>query len=185
VPFTIAFAPDGKTLATGGQDNLVHLWEVATGAERRVLRGHDSMVLSLSFSPDGRRLASSTSDSGDGTALIWDLAGPSTNMSADELNAAWQLLKINVAAKAYDAIRSMACDPEHSVPFLRQHLSPAVGADKGNPAVPEEIRGIRAVEVLEHIGNADARQVLEKLAAGAPEAWLTQEAKASLERLAK
>ena len=45
--------------------------------------------------------------------------------------------------------------------------------------------GLRAVEVLERIGTPEARQVLAKLADGAPEARLTQEAKASLQRLAK
>jgi hypothetical protein len=44
---------------------------------------------------------------------------------------------------------------------------------------------MRAVEVLEHIGTPDAREVLEKLTRGDPSARLTQEAKASLERLAK
>jgi hypothetical protein len=47
------------------------------------------------------------------------------------------------------------------------------------------LRSIRSIEVLEHIGTAEARQLLESLAKGAPEARLTLEAKASLERLAK
>jgi hypothetical protein len=42
---------------------------------------------------------------------------------------------------------------------------------------------IRAVEVLEEIGTSEANQVLEALVKGAPEARLTQEAKASLRRL--
>jgi hypothetical protein len=49
----------------------------------------------------------------------------------------------------------------------------------------EELRQLRALEVLEHIGTAEARQVLEALAGGYPEARLTQEAKASLRRLAR
>ena len=44
---------------------------------------------------------------------------------------------------------------------------------------------LRAIEVLEHIGTAEARQVLKSLANGAPEARRTREAKSSLERLAK
>jgi HEAT repeat protein len=49
----------------------------------------------------------------------------------------------------------------------------------------DSLRGVRAVEVLEHIGNPDARKVLESLATGAEGARLTKEAKASLGRLNK
>src|SRR5262245_55241929 len=48
---------------------------------------------------------------------------------------------------------------------------------------PEKLRQARAVEVLERIGNADARKLLETLAKGAPGAALTQDAKESLARL--
>jgi hypothetical protein len=47
----------------------------------------------------------------------------------------------------------------------------------------ESLRNLRAVAVLEHIASAEARKLLDTLATGAPEARLTQEAKASLARL--
>ena len=50
---------------------------------------------------------------------------------------------------------------------------------------PERLRPLRAIEALEHIGNSEAQELLKKLSQGAPEARLTQEAKASLERLSK
>jgi hypothetical protein len=46
-----------------------------------------------------------------------------------------------------------------------------------------QLHALRAVEVLEHVGTAEARTVLRSLAAGAPAARLTREAKASLQRL--
>jgi len=49
----------------------------------------------------------------------------------------------------------------------------------------EKIRTFRALEVLEHIGTGEAQDVLKTLAQGAPEARVTREAKASLDRLAK
>jgi hypothetical protein len=53
-------------------------------------------------------------------------------------------------------------------------------AAPGRRALPS-----RALLVLEQAGTPEARQALEKLAAGAPGAWLTQEAKAALARLAR
>jgi WD40 repeat protein len=50
---------------------------------------------------------------------------------------------------------------------------------------PELLRQSRAVQALEQIGSRQARELLGALATGSPEAWLTQEAKASLRRLAK
>jgi hypothetical protein len=58
----------------------------------------------------------------------------------------------------------------------------------GQPEVPlsaEELQTLRAVEVLESAGTPEARRQSEALAKGAPESRLTQEAKASLERLTK
>ena len=53
-------------------------------------------------------------------------------------------------------------------------------------AVPgSSLRLLRGLEALEGIGTPEARRALEKLAAGPADAWLTQQAKASLARLAK
>ena len=50
---------------------------------------------------------------------------------------------------------------------------------------PEQLRELRLLEVLEHIGNADARQVLQDLTRGAAAARFTQQAKAAPARLTK
>lgn len=64
----VAFAPDGRTLATGEWENDVHLWNAATGQELHVLRGHGSLISSLAFSPDGKTLASGSYD---GSVRLW------------------------------------------------------------------------------------------------------------------
>src|SRR5262249_58814508 len=57
---------------------------------------------------------------------------------------------------------------------------------RGEEKIPaEQLRALRAIAVLERIGSPAAKEVLEALAKGAPGAKLTQEAKASLERLAR
>ncbi len=58
----VAFAPDGKTLATGGQDNVINVWDVSTGKSLKQLRGHASHVRSCSYSPDGELLLSAGRD---------------------------------------------------------------------------------------------------------------------------
>src|SRR5262249_59197264 len=56
--FAAAFAPDSQTLATGGADGTVRLWDVASGTERTVLKGHSDAVWALALSPDGGTVAS-------------------------------------------------------------------------------------------------------------------------------
>ncbi len=64
---------------------------------------------------------------------------------------------------------------------VRQRIEKLVA--KIEQLTPESLRRIRALEVLEHIGDSEAKKVLETLAAGAEGAKLTEEAKASLARL--
>jgi RNA polymerase sigma factor (sigma-70 family) len=246
-----AFSPDGRTLArAGGGDRSIHLVELATGKERHCLAGHFENTEHLRFSPDGRLLVSC---GGDTTALVWDLTGRHTNPDAGkplaraELEGLWACLAGDDAAKAYDAIRTLAAAPAHSLPFLAERLHPVESAAPGriaklisdldgdefaarekaaseleklgetasaairktlagrpsaevrrrleailarheedlrNPS-GERLRGIRALEALELNGDRQARDILQALAKGSAEARLTQDAKASLARLAR
>jgi WD40 repeat protein len=54
---SLAFTPDGKTLASGGGDRTLTLWDVATGEELRRFEGFSGRVSRLQLSPDGRALA--------------------------------------------------------------------------------------------------------------------------------
>jgi eukaryotic-like serine/threonine-protein kinase len=52
----VAWSPDGATIASGGRDRTIRLWDPNTGAMTAVLRGHGSWILDLAFSPDSRWL---------------------------------------------------------------------------------------------------------------------------------
>ncbi|WJW70100.1 serine/threonine protein kinase (plasmid) [Candidatus Chlorohelix allophototropha] len=67
---SVAYSPDGKTLASGSLDNSIKLWDAVTGKELRTLSGHTSAVESVAYSPDGKTLASSGSN--DYSIKLWD-----------------------------------------------------------------------------------------------------------------
>jgi WD40 repeat protein len=69
--YTLAYAPHGQLLATGGIDQQLRLWDTGTWREVARLRGHMDEIWTLAFSPDGRSIATGSKDS---TVRIWDAA---------------------------------------------------------------------------------------------------------------
>lgn len=68
---TCCYSPDGNYILSGGCDNILILWEVASGKQVKTFWGHSDFVTFTRFSPDGRQIISCSDD---GTAKLWDVA---------------------------------------------------------------------------------------------------------------
>lgn len=66
----LVFSPDGKQLAAG-TDDILRVWEAATGQEQHRMEGHQGEILALAYSPDGRLLASGGRDN---LVRLWQVA---------------------------------------------------------------------------------------------------------------
>jgi RNA polymerase sigma factor (sigma-70 family) len=195
----VAFAPDGWRLASGGFDGTALVWEVfapgrsdpseaelaawwddLAGEPAKANRAVGALAAARATAaflakrvkpveaPDEQRLA----------RLIADLDGD-------------RFRDREAATKELERLQELAG------PMLRQALTahPSAEARRRIDGLleqlakplrhPESLRAVRAAEVLELAGTPDARRLLQALARGAPAGRLTQEAKASLGRLAR
>ncbi|HLN26309.1 MAG TPA: sigma-70 family RNA polymerase sigma factor [Gemmataceae bacterium] len=243
----ITFSLDGRTVATADgslwnhKEQTVRLWEALTGKERRRFVGHQAQVTSIVFSHDAQRIISGSED---GTALVWDATGVLKPQTAKATNEnLWHDLAGEDGVAAYEAMCALTARQE--VAFLARLLRPVKSPDPAiigrlladldnsdfatrrraeraldeleqlaesglrkamvestslevrrradtlltkldtSPPSSKTIQALRAVEVLERIATPEALDVLKTLAGGAPEARLTQEALASLQRLSR
>jgi RNA polymerase sigma factor (sigma-70 family) len=197
----LAFAPDGRTLATGHADGTVLVWDLAPAW--KALSPPKGPVDAAAcwkelLEPGAKvgwlaveRLASEPTAA---VRLLRDHLRPVTveakwvaervaELSSDEFKtreaAATELKRVVdvVEATLVDARRT-AGSPEtcRRLDEILATVRPAV-------VPPEVVRTLRAVAVLERIGSPDAREILKTLSGGASGAELTREAKSALERL--
>ncbi len=145
----LSYSTDGRLIAAGrtaelSADNVVHVWEAATGSERIQLPGHEFGVTATAFSPDGCTLASASRD---GYALLWDLKTLQTVNPLGEADrtedgeSCWELLGQPDAKLAGRAMRVLARAPSRTVSFLATRLKPI------GPASENQIKNwVRALD---------------------------------------
>jgi hypothetical protein len=198
----LAFAADGKTLSTFGVDQKLYVWSADVNRDWRprtppadqqslerlwdTLRSDDALDLYgctqlLAAVPDrtvlflrARLTAAPVGNSAHIEKVVADLQKPDYNLRK---RAVVELRKIGPVA--VPALRQAANQTGDDL--LRRLLF-----EFESQAPPrEQVRAVRALELLERIATEDARKLLAELAKGAPEAALTVEAKAALERVTK
>jgi len=67
----VSYSPDGRLVASGGSDQVVHVWDMTAMKEIRRFKGHTGFIKGVGFLADGRTV---TSTGNDGTLRFWDLA---------------------------------------------------------------------------------------------------------------
>ena len=70
--WSAVYSPDGQTIASGGFDQTIRLWDQNGNPIGQPFEGHEDAIWSVAFSPDGQTVASASSDS---TVRLWDLQG--------------------------------------------------------------------------------------------------------------
>lgn len=186
----LAFSPDGRLLATA-EGNGVRLRDVRDGRELAHFTGHQAPVRALAFTPDGKAVISASADS---TALVWDLTRPRAAAAPEKdpfaVEKSWEDLLGEDAARANRAVAALAASPQQSVPWLREHLRPAVAPEAKRietsladlDADTFETRE-RAARELTKLGGV-VRPALEKALEGKPAPEQRRRIEALLESLA-
>jgi RNA polymerase sigma factor (sigma-70 family) len=201
---SLAFSPDGKRLATGHRDSTILVWDIAGAYKwRPVPRPAEARELETWW----RQL---TGEAPEAHRAIWALAGvpaqavpllrdrlrSAAGLPSKDLKRLVQELDSSEFAHREEASRRLGEFGEDAELALREALAHKPSAEVrrrierllAGPRLvrsPEVLRSLRAVQVLEAIGDHAARKLLDKLAGGAPEWRLTREARAALDRLSR
>jgi WD40 repeat protein len=201
---SLDFTPDGKTLVSGSEDGTALVWDVTKYAPARLAplseRELETLWTDLKIADGAKSYRASASliraESPTATFLktrVRPLKAPAPDL-LDRLIADLDSSDFDVRDAATKELTSLE---RTAVPALNQALdgkpSPEVRkrvekllAEVASPtASPERMRDLRALAVLEQIGTAESREILTRVAGGAPEARQTEEAKAALDRAAR
>ena len=195
------FSADGRRLAAASTDVPAYIWDVTGGPQSAPPPSQAGLEV---FWKD---LAAD--DAGIAYAAIWKLGyapretvpflakrlPPVAPVTGDRLAQLVADLNENQSETRDCATRELERLGPSAAPALRKTLEGKPSTDfrrrveqllariDSDTMTPDQLRGIRVVEALEHLGSSDAIRLLKSLASGAPEARLTQEAKGSLARL--
>jgi WD40 repeat protein len=198
----VAFAPDGRSVASGSWDTTMLLWDIygmhdATPQEfpeRELETAWNDLGNTDSSRSFGaiRKLMQSPNQA---TALLSKQLKSIVPVSKDHIARLIRDLdnnNFNVRQKAFDDLDRLGGVAEEplrkalatELPLeVRRRVEQLLEKLREGPVQGDQLQASRALEILEQLGNTDARGVLEKLAKGEPGAPLTRETRQALARL--
>jgi WD40 repeat protein len=202
----LACPPNRSELASAGEDSTVLLWDLRAALPNepapappprrdneelwQALAGADAPAAFEAV----RYLGACPQQS---LALLKERLRPAGAGTRERVSALLQDLDSDSFPRREEATRALEQLGEAAEPALRRALAGAPSLEvsrraegllstlERRPPSPERLRALRALQVLEQIGTPEAVQLLANFATGEPDALLTREAKASLERLKK
>jgi hypothetical protein len=203
----LAFAPDGRTLATGSWDTTALVWDVSHLIGRRekspaALGASQLEALWTDLASDDaakayRAIHELAAASGQSVPFLAQRVRPRAASTDERIVQLIGELDNEQFEAREKAAAELAGLEKQAEPLLRKTLASRPSAEvsrrieallnqlQGPVTFPEAVRLLRTIEVLEQAATPEARQHLQKLAAGTSEARLTREAKASLARQAQ
>ncbi|OAI53139.1 hypothetical protein AYO44_16275 [Planctomycetaceae bacterium SCGC AG-212-F19] len=205
VVWSVCFAPDGKTFATGSKDTTVLLWDVTELSKGQPIIDSQALLVeqvwaelaSTDAGKSHRAMIALMRTPQETVAWLAKNLRPTSGVDPKELarligdlenndfgareRATKELERLGEVAEL--ALKNALADK----PSLetRRRLTGLLDTVAKRELSADQLRALRAVEVLERLGTPDARQVLQVLAQGAAGARQTREAQAALDRLAK
>jgi WD40 repeat protein len=194
----IDFSPDGQLLASGGTDATALVWRIFDPPQAGGKVDLEAAWADLARSGDAAHRAVATLIHAEGTvAFLTGRVNPAVRPTDEQLKkwlgdlgnrqyaireAAQKLLARTgeLGAAALRSAQASTADAE-----VRQRIARLLEVAQDPASRPEQLRDLRAIEVLERVGTPDAKRLLTALEKGEPNAFVTHEAKAALKRLAK
>ena len=198
----LAFSPDGKRLAAGNSDATVMIWDIEQLLKKRVPNSKELEVAWHALAdPDAARafqaIAALTAHPHETLAMLKERMPPPASIDAkrvDQLLADLGSDQFAIRQKAARELEKLADVAEPALKSAlarvkrleeRRRIEELLRTLEEGDLAPQSLQTLRAIEVLERIGTAEARRLLETQARGLAGCRATEAAAAALERLAK